>query len=69
MTFDLSSDRLMMALTLATVFGMGLAAFGAFVVPGLWGPAGLLLVYLAGGVPAGLRALWTKTMSRSWARS
>ena len=57
MTFDLSSDRLMMALTLATVFGMGLAAFGAFVVPGLWGPAGLFLVYLAGGVPTGLRAL------------
>ena len=57
MHVDLSSDRLTTALTVATVAGMALAAFNAFGVPGVWGPAGVALVYLAGGLPAGARAL------------
>ncbi|MDR5655328.1 cation-translocating P-type ATPase [Xinfangfangia sp. LG-4] len=36
---------------------MTLAAFDAFLVPGIWGPAGLALVYLAGGIPTAARAL------------
>ncbi|MFC0217809.1 hypothetical protein ACFFJ7_05315 [Pseudochelatococcus lubricantis] len=52
----LSSDRSMTVLTGATVAGMGLAACDAFAVPGPWGPAGLALAYLAGGLPAA--ALW-----------
>lgn len=54
MHFDPSSDRLMTALTGATVIGMALAALDAFLVPGIWGPSGLGLVYLAGGVPTAL---------------
>jgi Cd2+/Zn2+-exporting ATPase len=54
---DLSSDRLTTALTVATVAGMALAAFNAFGIPGVWGSAGVALVYLAGGLPAGARAL------------
>jgi len=57
MTLDLSSDRLMAALTGLTLAGMVSAAFDAFATPGPWGFAGLALVYLAGGVPAGGRAL------------
>ncbi|WP_449042740.1 heavy metal translocating P-type ATPase [Paracoccus sp. (in: a-proteobacteria)] len=47
----------MALLTGATLFGMALAALDAFVLQGPWGPAGLALVYLAGGVPTGWRAL------------
>nr|WP_243700144.1 cation-translocating P-type ATPase [Paracoccus versutus] len=36
---------------------MALATVDAFLIPGLWGPVGLVLVYLAGGVPTGVRAL------------
>lgn len=54
---DLSSDRVQTALTVVTVAGMCLAIVDAFAVSGIWGPAGLALVYLAGGVPATLRAL------------
>lgn len=57
MHFDLSFDRQMTALTGLSAFGMALAAFDAFLVPGFWGPAGLVLVYVAGGVPTALRAL------------
>lgn len=56
---DLSSDRAMAVLTGATMAGMGLAAFDAFAASGYWGPVGLALVYLAGGLPAGWRALET----------
>jgi heavy metal translocating P-type ATPase len=54
---DLSSDRFMTALTGITLAGMALATVDAFLIPGLWGPVGLVLVYLAGGVPTGVRAL------------
>ncbi|MHB2264567.1 heavy metal translocating P-type ATPase [Aliihoeflea sp. PC F10.4] len=57
MQIDLSSDRFMTALTGITLAGMALATVDAFLIPGLWGPVGLVLVYLAGGVPTGVRAL------------
>lgn len=57
MQIDLSSDRFMTALTGITLAGMALATVDAFLSPGLWGPIGLVLVYLAGGVPTGVRAL------------
>ncbi|CAM5596904.1 heavy metal translocating P-type ATPase [Aquamicrobium terrae] len=57
MQIDLSSDRFMTALTGITLAGMALATVDAFLSPGLWGPVGLALVYLAGGVPTGVRAL------------
>ncbi len=57
MQIDLSSDRFMTALTSITLAGMALATVDAFLSPGLWGPVGLVLVYLAGGVPTGVRAL------------
>ncbi len=57
MQIDLSSDRFMTALTGITLAGMTLATVDAFLIPGLWGPVGLVLVYLAGGVPTGVRAL------------
>ena len=57
MQIDLSSDRFMTALTGITLAGMALATVDAFLSPGLWGPAGLALVYLAGGVPTAVRAL------------
>ena len=47
----------MTLLTGATLFGMALATLDAFALPGPWGPVGLALVYLAGGVPTGWRAL------------
>jgi len=56
---DLSSDRFMTALTGITLAGMVLATIDAFLSPGPWGPAGLALVYLAGGVPTAVRALTT----------
>lgn len=61
MHVDLSSDRAMLALSAATVAGMAAAATDAFAVAGPWGPLGLVLAYLAGGVPATVRAsaaLW-----------
>ena len=57
MQIDLSSDRFMTALTGITLAGMALVTVDAFLIPGLWGPVGLVLVYLAGGVPTGVRAL------------
>ncbi len=57
MQIDLSSDRFMTALTGITLAGMALATVDAFLSPSLWGPVGLVLVYLAGGVPTGVRAL------------
>ena len=57
MQIDLSSDRFMTALTGITLAGMALATVDAFLIPGLGGPVGLVLVYLAGGVPTGFRAL------------
>src|SRR5690606_3582869 len=62
---DLSSDRVLTALTGVTVAGMCLAIIDAFAVSGIWGPAGLGLVYLAGGVPATVRALGTLWRERS----
>ena len=59
MQIDLSSDRFMTALTGITLAGMVLATIDAFLSPGPWGPAGLALVYLAGGVPTAVRALTT----------
>ena len=50
-------ERLMLPLTLAASFGMAAAFFGTFVLPGIWLTAGLALVYLAAGLPTGLRAL------------
>ncbi|WP_090845191.1 heavy metal translocating P-type ATPase [Paracoccus alkenifer] len=47
----------MALLTGATLIGMALAALDAFVLHGPWGPGGLALVYLAGGVPTAWRAL------------
>lgn len=47
----------MTALTGITLAGMALVTVDAFLIPGLWGPVGLVLVYLAGGVPTGVRAL------------
>ena len=62
---DLSSDRMQAALTGVTVAGMCLAIIDAFAVPGAWGPVGLASVYLAGGVPAALRALAALWRERS----
>ncbi|HEX9857868.1 MAG TPA: heavy metal translocating P-type ATPase, partial [Paracoccaceae bacterium] len=63
MQTDLSLNRAVPALTGATLLGMALAAAGVWGLPGgmagagLVATAGLWLVYLAGGVPSGLRAL------------
>ncbi|NLT71304.1 MAG: cadmium-translocating P-type ATPase [Verrucomicrobiaceae bacterium] len=51
------SHRFSAWLTTLTVAGLLLATLDAFVTPGPWGPLGTILVYLAGGVPAGWRAL------------
>ena len=59
MAKTLTSERLMLPLTLAAVFGMAAAVFGTFLVPGIWLTIGLGLVYLAAGLPTGLRALGT----------
>ncbi len=61
MRLDIDSDRSMTVLTVLTVIGMALATLAAFVLPGIHGSFGLALVYLAGGVPATVRAfsaLW-----------
>lgn len=54
-------EKAMGKLTGVTVIGMVLAAHSAFIQEGIWGVIGIWIVYLAGGVPAGwraLRALW-----------
>lgn len=56
MPLDLSPDR-GVTLTALTLAGLALAAAAAFLLPGPWGPAGLSLAYLAGGLPAAGRAL------------
>ncbi|MGQ4274164.1 heavy metal translocating P-type ATPase [Terrihabitans sp. B22-R8] len=48
---------MMTALTGVTLVGMVLATFDGFAISGPWGPLGLALVYLAGGVPTAVRAL------------
>lgn len=53
----------MVVLSGLTALGLALAALAAFVTPGPWGPAGLLLAYAAGGVPAAYSAwlaLWRR---------
>jgi len=50
-------DTVMATLSGLTILGLGLGALDAYLLPGPWGVAGLALAYLAGGVPAGLRAL------------
>lgn len=55
--FGISVDRLMISLSLATVVGICLVGINLFILPGIWGPIGLVLVYLAGGIPATWRAL------------
>lgn len=62
---DLSSDRMEVVLTGVTIAGMCLAIIDAFAVPGAWGPVGLGLVYVGGGVPAALRALAALWRERS----
>ncbi len=60
-TLTLDPPDRALALTALTLAGLALAAVAAFLVPGPWGPAGLVLAYLAGGVPAAgqaLAALW-----------
>lgn len=57
MTSERAREQAILALTGLTMLGMALAALGAFSQPGLVGPLGLGLVYLAGGLPAGLRTL------------
>ncbi|MFC3570158.1 heavy metal translocating P-type ATPase [Paracoccus simplex] len=48
---------MMAVLSALTMAGLGLAAIAAFVLPGPWGAAGLGLAFLAGGLPAAMRAL------------
>ncbi|MDP2738939.1 MAG: cation-translocating P-type ATPase [Pseudorhodobacter sp.] len=57
MTSERAREQAILALTGLTMLGMALAALGAFSQPGLVGPLGLGLVYLAGGLPAALRTL------------
>ena len=54
---DHNDGRLEAALTAITLLGMGLGALGHWWVPGMIGPVGLVMVYLAGGVPSALTAL------------
>ena len=57
-----SSIDLSMALSLATVLGLAMAAAGRWLPGEAWAPLedpGLVLVYLAGGLPTGWRALST----------
>ncbi len=51
------TERLMLPLTLLAVIGMAMAFVAAFLWPGPHGYLGLWLVYLAAGLPTGLRAL------------
>ena len=60
----LSTDRAMTALTALTVLGLALAALDAFVQPGPWGVAGLVLAFAAGGVPSLVEALRDLTRGR-----
>ncbi len=57
MTPDRSSDHLQLLLSGATLIGTGLAALDVWIFSGPWGVAGLVLAYLAGGIPAGWRAI------------
>ena len=53
-------ETLLTGLTLA---GMAAALLDAFLIPGPWGPVGLITVYLAGGLPTligALRELWQR---------
>lgn len=57
----MKSDRVPTFLSGITVLAMALAVYDALAIPGIWGVVGLVVVYLAGGVPAArraLRALW-----------
>lgn len=49
--------RLDIWLSVATAAGLASGMIDAFLSPGPWGPAGLALAYLAGGVPAAITAL------------
>lgn len=51
------TERLMLPLTMISVCGMAMAALDAFAISGAHGSLGLWLVYLAAGLPTGLRAL------------
>lgn len=51
------AERLMLPLTVISVCGMAMAAFDGFAISGIHGSIGLWLVYLAAGLPTGLRAL------------
>ena len=46
-----------LTLTLITLAGMMAALVDRFSLAGVWGPVGLLAVYLAAGVPTGISAL------------
>ena len=50
-------ETLDVVLTATTLAGMAAALVDAFLAPGIWGPAGLIAVYLAGGLPTLLSAL------------
>ena len=50
-------DRREALLAGATLAGMAAALIDAFLAPGVWGPVGLVLVYLAGGLPTLISAL------------
>ena len=50
-------ETLDVVLTATTLAGMAAALADAFLAPGIWGPAGLIAVYLAGGLPTLLSAL------------
>ena len=56
-TARLSADRFSVVLSGLTVAGLVVAMLDRFVVHGIWGAIGLAAVYLAGGVPAGVRAV------------
>ncbi|MBL8562914.1 MAG: cadmium-translocating P-type ATPase, partial [Gemmobacter sp.] len=49
--------RLETALTGLTLAGMAAALVDAFLIPGPWGPVGLIVVYLVGGLPTLIGAL------------
>lgn len=65
MTLDLSSDRALAVLTGTAIAGILLAVHAEYVQPGPWGTFGLVVVFLAGGLPASwraLKALWQDHM-------
>ncbi len=51
------AERLELTLTLITLAGMAAGLVDRFALAGIWGPVGLLAVYLAAGVPTGISAL------------